>query len=85
VSRFSSMSHGCLLVALSVAFDAAPAFAQEAEATKVLFIGKEPDHPYGSHMYMHTCGVLAKCAELSPGVEAVVSNGWPEDAARLRA
>lgn len=47
--------------------------------TRILFIGKEPDHPYGSHMYMHACGVLAKCAELSPGVTTVVSRGWPED------
>jgi type 1 glutamine amidotransferase len=51
--------------------------------TRILFIGKDPDHPYGSHMYMHTCGVLAKCVELTPGVEAVVSNGWPKDKALL--
>src|SRR5262249_3073916 len=43
------------------------------------FIGKGPDHPYGSHMYMHTSGVLAKCVALTPGVETVVSNGWPKD------
>jgi type 1 glutamine amidotransferase len=30
-------------------------------------------------MYMHTCSVLAKCAELTPGIETVVSNGWPKD------
>jgi type 1 glutamine amidotransferase len=51
--------------------------------TKILFIGKNPDHPYGSHMYLHTCGMLAKCVELTPGVETVVSNGWPKDAKTL--
>jgi len=59
------------------------AAAEEKAKTKILFIGKEPDHPYGSHMYMHTCSVLAECAELTPGVETVVSKGWPEDAKTL--
>jgi hypothetical protein len=54
-------------------------FAYAQGPTKILFLGKEPDHPYGSHMYMHVGRVLAKCAELHPGVETVVSNGWPED------
>src|SRR6266498_717750 len=54
-------------------------FAQDKAKTKILFIGANPDHPFGSHMYMHTSGMLAKCAELTPGVEAVVSNGWPKD------
>jgi type 1 glutamine amidotransferase len=55
--------------------------AQSADnaKTRILFIGKDPDHPYGSHMYMHTCGVLAKCVELTLGIETVVSNGWPKD------
>src|SRR6516162_7230993 len=57
--------------------------ADEKPRTRILFIGKNPDHPYGSHMYMHTCGVLAKCAELTPGVEAVISNGWPKEARML--
>src|SRR5947199_106787 len=52
--------------------------------TKILLIGANPDHPYGSHMYLHTCNVLAKCLELTPGVEAVVSNGWPKDPAALK-
>lgn len=50
---------------------------------KILLIGKNPDHPYGSHMYLHTCGMLAKCLELTPGIETVVSNGWPNDPATL--
>ena len=56
---------------------------EDKPKTKVLFIGKDPDHPYGSHMYLHTCGMLAKCVELTPGVEVVVSNGWPKDAKKL--
>lgn len=56
--------------------------ADEPKA-KLLFIGKEPDHPHGSHMYMHTLGVLAKCAEKVKGVETAVSQGWPEDKAKL--
>jgi type 1 glutamine amidotransferase len=59
------------------------AFGEERPKTKILFIGKNPDHPYGSHMYLHTCGVLARCVELTPGVKAVVSNGWPKDARTL--
>src|SRR5206468_1745748 len=51
--------------------------------TRILLIGKDPDHPYGSHMYMHTCAVLAKCLELTPGVKTVVSNGWPKDSRTL--
>ena len=57
--------------------------AQEKANTKILFIGVNPDHPYGSHMYMHTSGMLAKCAALTPGVATVVSNGWPKDAKML--
>jgi type 1 glutamine amidotransferase len=56
------------------------ALADDAPKAKILFIGKDPDHAYGTHMYMHTCGMLAKCVALTPGVEAVVSNGWPKDA-----
>jgi len=50
---------------------------------RVLLIGHNPDHPHGSHMYMHTCGMLAKCLELNK-VDAVVSNRWPKDPAMLK-
>jgi type 1 glutamine amidotransferase len=50
---------------------------------KVLFVGKAPDHPFGTHMYMHTCGMLAKCLALSGGIETVASEGWPKDPAVL--
>ena len=77
-----------LFVAVSIssrlsALDPAP--------VRVLFIGKAPDHPHGTHMYMHTSRVLAKCVEKNGGleknggdekngtVETIVSNGWPKD------
>lgn len=56
------------------------ALAEDKPKARILFIGKNPDHAYGTHMYMHTCGMLAKCVELTPGTETVVSNGWPKDA-----
>jgi type 1 glutamine amidotransferase len=50
---------------------------------KVLFVGKQPDHPFGTHMYMHTCGMLAKCLEQNGNIQAVVSQGWPADESTL--
>ena len=50
---------------------------------KVLLIGKKPDHGFGTHMYLHTCNMLSKCLALTEGVETVVSDGWPKDAAVL--
>lgn len=50
---------------------------------KVLFVGKQPDHPFGTHMYLHTCDMLAKCLGLTEGVETVVSDGWPTDPSTL--
>jgi type 1 glutamine amidotransferase len=72
----------CLALTLALLVSG-QALAQEKSKTRILFLGKDPDHPYGSHMYMHAVGVLAKCAELTPGIEAVVSNGWPKEAKTL--
>lgn len=69
----------CLALAMvsrSEAADRSPAPA------KALLIGKQPDHPYGSHMYLHSCRMLAECLRLN-GMETVVSDGWPKDAAAL--
>ncbi len=74
------MKNAWVISVWAVLVAATGAWGEEVAKTKVLFIGTAPDHPYGSHMYMHTCGVLAKCAELTPGIEAVVSQGWPVDA-----
>jgi type 1 glutamine amidotransferase len=56
----------------------AKSFSSDA-AARILLIGTPPDHPHGTHMYIHECGLLAKCLEQSPGVDAVVSLGWPAD------
>jgi type 1 glutamine amidotransferase len=58
--------------------------AEEKSNVKVLFIGKAPDHAFGTHMYMHTQTMLAKCLQLTEGVETVVSEGWPDDPATLK-
>lgn len=58
--------------------------ASAGDKTRILFIGHDPDHPYGSHEYLHTCGMLGKCVELTKGVEAVVSNRWPKEAEKLK-
>ncbi len=72
------------LMLLTCAFAVSCATSLGADKAKVLLIGKKPDHPYGSHMYMHTCEMLAKCLQLTPDVETVVSNGWPGDAEKLK-
>jgi type 1 glutamine amidotransferase len=69
-----------LLIALAaLLFMLATTTMHAAEPTKILLIGHKLDHPWGSHMYLHTLGMLAKCAEQTEGVETVVSDGWPQD------
>ncbi len=51
---------------------------------KVLLIGHQPDHPPGTHLYLPECELLAKCLRQSPGVEAVVSDGWPKSSEILK-
>ena len=72
-----------ILTFVACLFASELALAQNKAKTKILFIGKNPDHAFGTHMYMHTCEMLAKCVSLTPGVETVVSNGWPKDAKTL--
>jgi len=70
----------------------APRYARAAEepgrssgkTTKILLMGHKPDHPPGTHLYMHECELLAKCLRQTPGVEAIVSDGWPADAAVMK-
>ena len=45
----------------------------------VLFIGKEPDHPWGSHMYLHVSKVLAHCVEQGSGAKTIVASRWPKE------
>lgn len=49
------------------------------QKAKVLFIGKQPDHPFGTHMYLHTSEILAKCLKKNGEIETIVSDGWPKD------
>ncbi len=58
--------------------------ASADEPTRVLFIGGQPDHPWGSHMYLHTADMLSKCLKLNGDIETIVSDGWPQDADQLR-
>ena len=75
---------GLLAFSVSTAL-VSPAAADEKPPVKakVLLIGKQPDHPYGSHMYLHTCRMLGECLRLN-GVEPVVFDGWPKDATVLK-
>jgi type 1 glutamine amidotransferase len=57
---------------------------QETASKKILLIGHQPDHPPLTHMYLPECEILAKCLRQSPHVEAIVSDGWPKDAALLQ-
>lgn len=65
----------CIVLTLTTATRAEP-------KAKVLYIGKQPDHPFATHMYLHTGKMLSKCLELSD-IETVVSDGWPKDASLL--
>ena len=55
------------------------AACQADDQVKVLFIGKQPDHPFSTHMYLHTGEMLAECLKLSGDIETVVSDGWQSD------
>jgi type 1 glutamine amidotransferase len=71
-----------LLLLCCFVVTSATIWADDEAKPKILLIGKEPDHPHGSHMYMHVAGVLAKCLQQN-GAETVVSNGWPKEAEKL--
>ncbi|MBX9792280.1 MAG: ThuA domain-containing protein [Pirellulales bacterium] len=61
---------------------AEPTAANAASTKRILLIGAAKDgHPYRTHEYMPVCELLAKCLRQTPGVEPVVSRGWPADAA----
>jgi type 1 glutamine amidotransferase len=62
---------------------ACSATCEAGTRAKVLLVGKQPDHPFGTHMYLHTCNMLAKCLSLTEGIETIVSDGWPRDATVL--
>lgn len=68
----------CGLVCLALGWTA-PALTFAAEPPRVLFIGKQPDHPVGSHAYLDTCELLAHELRERQGYSALVSEGWPND------
>jgi type 1 glutamine amidotransferase len=70
-----------LFICSATAFVAAA--DEPAAKAKVLLIGKQPDHAYGSHMYLHTCQVLGECLKLN-GLDSIVSDGWPKDPELLK-
>ncbi len=72
-----------LRIALGLIFAVAASACAEGNKPKVLFVGKQPDHPFGTHMYLHTCGMLAKCLARNGEIECVVSDGWPKDPGQL--
>lgn len=73
--------YGVLIGLVMAAF--CNAACQAGDPTKVLFIGKQPDHPFATHMYLHTGEMLSECLKLSENIETVVSDGWPNDPATL--
>ncbi len=52
--------------------------------SKIVLIGHKHDHPYRAHMYLEELKLLQKCLEQTPGVKAIVSDGWPADPELLR-
>jgi len=77
-----------LVFACVLFFQSSAALAAEAKENKkagktIVLIGHRPDHPKGTHVYLPTCQLLAKCLRQTKGVEAVVSDGWPKDQALL--
>jgi type 1 glutamine amidotransferase len=73
-----------LLVTLALCLLPCAAAWGADEKTKILLIGKDRDHPPATHEYMADCELLARCLRQTPGVEALVSNGWPTDPAVLK-
>ncbi|MDP7050915.1 MAG: ThuA domain-containing protein [Verrucomicrobiota bacterium] len=75
------MKHPLTLLLFASSFG----LGSQAENVKnVLLIGHKLDHPYGTHMYLKDCSLLAKCLNQNPGVRATVSNGWPSDLSLLK-
>jgi type 1 glutamine amidotransferase len=73
-----------LPVILAVWLLASAALLAADEKAKVLLIGKDLDHARNTHTYMSDCELMAKCLRQTDGVETMVSNGWPKDAAAVK-
>jgi len=81
VTRLFAASLVLMIVAQqSVAVE--PAAPAPSAPKEILLIGAQKDgHPYRTHEYLPVCELLAKCLKQTPGIEPVVSQGWPKDAA----
>ena len=66
------MKHAITLIMFASSFGLC---GQAESITNVLLIGHKLDHPYGTHMYLNGCSLLAKCLNQNPGVSAAVHNG----------
>lgn len=51
----------------------------DKDVTKILLVGHKLDHPFGAHMHLHECKLLAKSLNQNPGFKATVFNGWQSD------
>lgn len=76
-ARAAMFAAGWLAMACGV--ERCVAEPEEPQGRKIVLIGHGPDHPYRTHCYLPDCELLAKCLRQTPGVEAVVHRGWPED------
>ena len=85
LSQLPSMDRNMknLILALACAIFLMRSPVSAGDNAKVLFIGKQPDHPFGTHMYLHTSQMLAKCLAKNGDIESVISDGWPKDPAVL--
>jgi type 1 glutamine amidotransferase len=63
---------------------ACPGLRAAEGKVKILLIGKDRDHHFGEHEYMADSALLARCLRQTPGIETVVADGWPKDAAMLK-
>ena len=70
------MKHAIILIMFASSFGLC---GQAESITNVHLIGHKLDHPYGTHMYLKGCRLLANCLNQNSGVRATVSNGWPSD------
>jgi hypothetical protein len=78
MSRWFRISWLALMVILFPLGLLAPKSAAEELKTRIVLVGTKPDHPAGMHLYLHECGLLAKCLEQTQGVETKVVQDWPD-------
>ena len=83
-NRWTAVARPLIILVAFGVFLSASISCRADGPVKVLFIGKQPDHPFATHMYLHTGEMLARCLKLSGNIQTVVSDGWPKDEATLK-